>query len=139
MDNDHHQTHVYVCFEFMPCACLLHAASWSPAEMLRILLWSHYCFDILSTTILTCSNAARVLRVSSCAAGKATDVEGGVPSAGAELDRIKRTIVEMEKAVAVAAPEDRAEIQKSLDELRTAAARMSEVNTLASAQASHKH
>jgi hypothetical protein len=71
--------------------------------------------------------------------GKAGDIEGGVPSADAELDRIKRTIVEMEKAVAVAAPEDRAEIQKSLDELRTAAARMAEVNTLASGQAvAHK-
>jgi hypothetical protein len=70
--------------------------------------------------------------------GKATDVEGGVPSADVELDRIKRTIVEMEKAVAVAAPEDRAEIQKSLDELRSAAARMSEVNTLASGHAVHK-
>jgi hypothetical protein len=44
----------------------------------------------------------------------------------------------MEKAVAVAAPEDRAEIQKSLDELRSAAARMSEVNTLASGHAVHK-
>lgn len=71
-------------------------------------------------------------------AGKATDVEGGVPSADAELDRIKRTIVEMEKAVAVAAPEDSAEIQKSLDELRSAAGRMAEVNTLASTQATHK-
>jgi hypothetical protein len=70
--------------------------------------------------------------------GKATDLEGGVPSADAELDRIKRTIVEMEKAVAVAAPEDRAEIQKSLDELRAAAGRMAEVNTLASAQPAHK-
>lgn len=70
--------------------------------------------------------------------GKATDVEGGMPSADAELDRIKRTIVEMEKAVAVAAPEDRAEIQKSLDELRGAAARMSEVNKLATEQAVRK-
>lgn len=70
--------------------------------------------------------------------GKAGDIEGGVPSADAELDRIKRTIVEMEKAVAVAAPEDRAEIQKSLDELRTAAARMAEVNTLASGQTTTK-
>lgn len=71
-------------------------------------------------------------------AGKATDVEGGVPSADAELDRIKRTIAEMEKAVAVAAPEDRAEIQKSLDELRAAAARMGEVNKLATEQAIRK-
>lgn len=61
-----------------------------------------------------------------------------MPSADAELDRIKRTIVEMEKAVAVAAPEDRAEIQKSLDELRGAAARMAEVNKLATEQATHK-
>jgi hypothetical protein len=69
--------------------------------------------------------------------GKA-DVEGGVPSADAELDRIKRTIVEMEKAVAVAAPDDRAEIQKSLDELRSAAANMSAVNKLATEQAVRK-
>lgn len=65
-------------------------------------------------------------------AGKPGDLEGGVASADAELDRIKRTIVEMEKAVAVAPPQDRAEIQKSLDELRAAAARMGKVNTLAS-------
>jgi len=71
-------------------------------------------------------------------AGKATDLEGGVPSADAELDRIKRTIAEMEKAVAVAAPEDRAEIQKSLDELRAAAGRMGEVNKLATEQAVRK-
>jgi hypothetical protein len=62
-------------------------------------------------------------------------MEGGVVSADAELDRIKRTIVEMEKAVAVAAPEDRSEIQKSLDELRAAAARMSDVSKLATEQA----
>lgn len=61
-----------------------------------------------------------------------------MPSADAELDRIKRTIVEMEKAVSVAAPEDRSEIQKSLDELRVAAARMAEVNKLATEQAIKK-
>ena len=69
-------------------------------------------------------------------AGKAADLEGGVPSADAELGRIKRTIVDVEKAVAVATPEGRAEIQKSLHELKKAATNMSEVNQLASAQSS---
>lgn len=87
-------------------------------------------FPVLSCRVLSANNDVSL----GAPAGKAGDIEGGVPSADAELDRIKRTIVEMEKAVAVAAPEDRAEIQKSLDELRAAAARMAEVNTLASGQ-----
>jgi len=79
-------------------------------------------------------NSIKLARASMGTTGKATDLEGGVTSADAELDRIKRTIAEMEKAVAAAAPEDRAEIQKSLDELRAAAARMGEVNKLATAR-----
>jgi hypothetical protein len=58
-------------------------------------------------------------------------MEGGVASADAELERIKQTIVQMERAVAAAPAEDRADIQKNLDELRAAAAKMSQVNKLA--------
>jgi H+-transporting ATPase len=80
-------------------------------------------------------NSIKLARASMGSTGKAAaaaaDVEGGVPNADAELARIQQTIAQMERAVAAAPPEDRAEIQKTLDELRVAADKMAAVNKLA--------
>lgn len=80
-------------------------------------------------------NSIKLARASMGSTGKAAaaaaDVEGGVPNADAELARIQQTIAQMERAVAAAPPEDRAEIQKNLDELRAAADKMAAVNKLA--------
>jgi hypothetical protein len=70
-------------------------------------------------------------------AAAAADVEAGSANADAELARVQQTIVQMEKAVAAAPPEDRAEIQKNLDELQHAADRMAAVNKLAQGEIQH--
>lgn len=80
-------------------------------------------------------NSIKLARASMGSTGKAAptaaDVEGGAPNADAELARIQQTIAQMERAVAAAPLEDRAEIQKNLDELRAAADKMAAVNKLA--------
>lgn len=70
-------------------------------------------------------------------AAAAADVEAGTANADTELARIQQTIVQMEKAVAAAPPEDRAEIQKNLEELQRAADRMAAVNKLAQGEIQH--
>jgi H+-transporting ATPase len=82
-------------------------------------------------------NSIKLARASMGSTGKAAaagDVEGGTVAADAELTRINQTITQMEAAVAAAPPEDRGEIQKNLDELKAAAAKMAAVNKLAADQ-----
>eukprot|EP00878_Enallax_costatus_P018726 GHUV01019730.1.p1 GENE.GHUV01019730.1~~GHUV01019730.1.p1 ORF type:complete len:122 (-),score=57.03 GHUV01019730.1:1316-1681(-) len=88
-------------------------------------------------------NSIKLARASMGSTGKAAaaapaDVEGGAPNADAELARIQQTIAQMERAVAAAPPEDRAEIQKNLGELRAAADKMSAVNRLAQSEITGK-
>lgn len=86
-------------------------------------------------------NSIKLARASMGSTGKAGagDVEAAGPQAAeAELARINATIAQMEKAVAAAPPQDRGEIQKSLDELRAAADKMANVSKLAASEAAHK-
>lgn len=85
-------------------------------------------------------NSIKIARSSMGGTGKPTaaDVEGGVANADAELARIRQTITQMEKAVAAAPAEDRAEIQKNLVELQAAADKMAAVNKLAQGEIQQK-
>lgn len=90
-------------------------------------------------------NSIKLARASMGSTGKTpgaaavpADIEGGAPNADAELARIQQTIAQMERAVAAAPAEDRAEIQKNLDELRVAADKMSAVNRLAQGEITGK-
>lgn len=74
---------------------------------------------------------ARASMGSTGKAGGAGDLEAGTPAADAELARVQGSIAQMEKAVAAAPPEDRAELMKNLEELQAVADRMSAVNKLA--------